>query len=327
MVEGLKMSVSKQFVELASSAVSAGVEVSLVSGGGESGSAGPVDDFEEVRISVPAGAQLEEPIMIRWRFDTVVDGNFDARLIVSVGAGAVVNIVEETGNQTGNVTAFGEFEIENGAVVTHGRLDAPAEGAVLVSSTSYNVHSDAKLVHSNVLLPGGVARVEVSPRILGRGAEVVGHAVALVGNSARAEFRVVEEHLAPDTSSNVDWRAVAAGNSKAVYSGLLKVDKAAPRVSAFESARALLLSKTARVETVPELEICNMDVHCSHGVAVAPIDEAGLFYLMSRGLPLASAKATLVEGFLEPIVGALPNPVFAKRVRDRLAEELAGVGE
>ena len=55
--------------------------------------------------------------------------------------------------------------------------------------------------------------------------------------------------------------------------------------NAFQTNRTIKLSDHAWAESVPNLEIENNDVHCSHASAVGPIDEEQRFYLESRGVP------------------------------------------
>jgi Fe-S cluster assembly protein SufD len=125
-----------------------------------------------------------------------------------------------------------------------------------------------------------------------------------------------------DTTSQVLWRSVAADNSKSIFTGLLSIAPGAARSQAFEEARSMLLSRQAVAQTIPELEILNHDVKCSHGASVAPIDPEAMFYLESRGLSKPEAKTMLVEGFVEPVLAELPIAGLADEVRTRLRAAL-----
>jgi hypothetical protein len=61
---------------------------------------------------------------------------------------------------------------------------------------------------------------------------------------------------------------------------------------------ALLLSKKARIQTIPALEVFNHDVHCKHGSAIAYIEEEHRFYMMSRGLSWDRSEHLIIEGFI-----------------------------
>ena len=64
-----------------------------------------------------------------------------------------------------------------------------------------------------------------------------------------------------------------------------------------QMSRALLLSRKAEVDAKPELEIYADDVVCAHGATVGELDATQLFYLTSRGIPEAQARAMLIEAF------------------------------
>jgi Fe-S cluster assembly protein SufD len=59
----------------------------------------------------------------------------------------------------------------------------------------------------------------------------------------------------------------------------------------------LLLSENAQIDTKPQLEIYADDVKCTHGATVGQIDEEAIFYLRSRGIPEAAARALLLHAF------------------------------
>ena len=66
---------------------------------------------------------------------------------------------------------------------------------------------------------------------------------------------------------------------------------------------------------MPNLEIENNDVHCSHASAVGPIDEEQRFYLESRGVPTAVAERLIVAGFFDEVFDQLPATDAAAHAR------------
>ncbi len=75
--------------------------------------------------------------------------------------------------------------------------------------------------------------------------------------------------------------------------------------------RNLLLSENSRADAIPELEILNEEVSCSHGATVAPVDPDQLFYLQSRGLDPDDAMRLVVRGFLEKTLQSIPEALRA----------------
>ena len=81
--------------------------------------------------------------------------------------------------------------------------------------------------------------------------------------------------------------------------------------SAFQTNRNVKLSERAWAESVPDLEIENNDVRCSHASTVGPIDADQRFYLESRGVPSDVAERLILSGFFEDVISRLPVPALA----------------
>jgi Fe-S cluster assembly protein SufD len=82
-----------------------------------------------------------------------------------------------------------------------------------------------------------------------------------------------------------------------------------------------VLSSDAKAETIPELEILNNEVRCSHGATVGKIDEQEIFYLESRGIDREAAIRLIVSGFVGPIIDKLPE-VVRERLREVVVSRL-----
>ena len=113
-------------------------------------------------------------------------------------------------------------------------------------------------------------------------------------------------HMAPHTSSKVTSKSISKGGGVAVYRGMLKVAPNAHDCTANVECDALLLDEISRTDTIPDIQIRNNDVTIAHEATVGKLSEEDLFYLQTRGIPLDEARAMIVNGFIEPIVRALP---------------------
>jgi Fe-S cluster assembly protein SufD len=136
------------------------------------------------------------------------------------------------------------------------------------------------------------------------------------------DFRTVQDHRAPKTQSELLYKGAVANTSRSVYSGLIRVAKGAHGANAFQTNRNLVLHEGAHADSVPNLEIEDNDVRCSHASAVGPISEDQRFYLESRGVPPDVADRLITLGFLDEILVQLPVPAAAGALRDLLAAKL-----
>ena len=101
-------------------------------------------------------------------------------------------------------------------------------------------------------------------------------------------------------------KAVAADRSHSIFNGAIQVPRPAQRTDAAQLSRSLLLSRRARVDAKPELEIIADDVKCAHGATVSQLQQEELFYLRSRGVDANEAAALLLKGFCCEVVDRLP---------------------
>ena len=83
---------------------------------------------------------------------------------------------------------------------------------------------------------------------------------------------------------------------------------------------------TAHADSVPNLDILENDVKCSHASTVGPVDEDQRYYIESRGVAPEVAEGLIVRGFFDAVIGRGPvpalNPVLAREVHNRLGAAL-----
>jgi Fe-S cluster assembly protein SufD len=172
---------------------------------------------------------------------------------------------------------------------------------------------------------GRTGRVSMETQLRGPGADArVTGAYATAGRQ-HIDYDTLQEHAAPNTTSDLAFRGVLAGRSSTVWRGMIKVDPGAQQTDAFQDNRNLLLSKRAHADAIPGLEILANDVRCTHAAAVAQIDRDQLFYLMSRGLPRELATRLIIDGFLQSLAERLPEGELHDEVSVRLEKRLSEI--
>jgi len=115
--------------------------------------------------------------------------------------------------------------------------------------------------------------------------------------SEQHSLKIIQHHLAPQTTSQMLIKTLALDDSLCQYEGIISLDQNAKKSNASQESRALLLSSEARVSMKPTLEILTHDVVCSHKATASPLNPETLFVAQSRGLSLAQAKRLLISGF------------------------------
>lgn len=181
---------------------------------------------------------------------------------------------------------------------------------------------DASLRSLVVALGGGLVKVDVESQLLGPGASSEMLGVYFGTGGQRVNFHTLQEHRAPSTSSDLLYRGAVKDTARAVFSGLIRVDPGAQKTNAFQVNRNLILSRGARSDSIPMLEIMADDLRCTHGSATSHLDDEQIFYLMSRGIPRKRAAFMIVEGFFADVFDRIPRERVRSYLRARVAEKM-----
>ena len=155
-----------------------------------------------------------------------------------------------------------------------------------------------------VILPGESRDVDVVIDLTGPGAEAHLRGLYLCDSDERVNFRILVHHRAPGCHSTQLFKGIAGGSAQVTFSGVIVVAPDAQQTEAYQENHNIVLTDSAHVETKPQLEIYSDDVKCSHGATVGRMDEDALFYMRSRGIPEADARALQALSFLSPVVPA-----------------------
>ena len=125
-------------------------------------------------------------------------------------------------------------------------------------------------------------------------------------------------HDGDHTYSNLFYKGVLRERSRSVFYGTIEISDTAGQSNTYQQNDNLLLSKLARADSIPGMEIRTYDVRCTHGATIGRIDEEELFYLMSRGFTRPVAEGLAIRGYVEPVLAQVSD----ERCRDRLEQEV-----
>jgi Fe-S cluster assembly protein SufD len=131
-----------------------------------------------------------------------------------------------------------------------------------------------------------------------------------------------QNHLAPNTTSDLLFKGALKGSSRSVWQGMIYVAPGAQKTDGYQANRNMVLSRKARADSIPGLEILADDVRCTHGATVGKIDAEQVFYLSSRGIPYAEAERLIVEGFFDPIMQRIPFEGVRERFQLAIADKM-----
>jgi Fe-S cluster assembly protein SufD len=160
----------------------------------------------------------------------------------------------------------------------------------------------------------------------GRGANAEVNGVTFATDRQLLSYYTQQTHHQPDTHSDLLYKEVCRDQSRVIWRGMIKVDPAAQKTDGYQRNDALMLSRDARVDAIPGLEIEADDVRCTHGATAGRVDEEQIFYAMCRGLTRYEAMHIIVEGFFAEIYDRIPVELVRETLSQAVERKL-GIGE
>jgi len=277
-----------------------------------------------VLVNVPANTELAAPIHLRRHVEQ--PGVSTPHTLIVTGANSRVTVVQEYSSSDEAIVALPVAEIipGPGSEVAYycihrwgSRTRAFAHQRFLGSER------DAAFRNLHIVLGGEVVKGHLESTLAGRGtsSELLG--VAYGTGTTHADFYTLQDHIGPDTRSDLVYKSALRDSSKAVYYGLTRVGLGAKNADANQENRNLILSKAAKADSDPVLEILTSDIiRASHGATAGPVDQEQLYYLQTRGIRPADAEAMLVRAFLEGVLGRVPGETLRQEFEAALEAAL-----
>ena len=275
-------------------------------------------------VSVPSGVEVADPILVLHWFDGEGTAAFP-RTVLRAGADSQVTVVEHqtSADVSALVDLVVQIDVSDAARLRYVNVQNLGPRVSQIGYQNSRVGRDASLTSSVVALGGDYARVRTDSLIDGKGGSAQLNAVYFADGERMHDFRTLQDHAAPSSTSDLLFKGAVQDHGRSVYSGMIRVRKEARGTNAFQTNRNLVLSEGASAESVPNLEILTEDVKCSHASAVGPVNEEQRYYLESRGIPPEQAERLIVVGFLGEVLDRLPTPTLVAGLRATIARRLA----
>jgi len=275
-----------------------------------------------VVIDVERGAMVAEPIVV---VRHVGSGIAAGHTIVRLGEGAMATVLEVHVGGAGEVLSLpvAELFVADGANLRFGSVQLLGRAAWHLATINAIVGRDAAISELTAGLGGHYDRVRTDTVLAGQGASSTLRSTYLGDGDQIHDLRTMQDHVAPKTISDLLCKGAVADTARSVYTGLIRMRHGAVRSNANQSNHNLVLSETAHADSVPNLDISENDVRCSHASTVGPIDEDQRYYLESRGIDRPAAERLLVRGFFADLLERADvgpaGPVISADIERRLA--------
>ncbi|MCA9826692.1 MAG: SufD family Fe-S cluster assembly protein, partial [Dehalococcoidia bacterium] len=177
---------------------------------------------------------------------------------------------------------------------------------------------------ATLAIGGALVKQSLEGILEGEGSQARIRGVALGDGTQHFDFVTLQDHVGAKTQSDVQIKTALAGSSQSIYYGVTRVEETGLGAAAEQENRNLLLSRNAKADSDPVLEILTNDViRCGHGATVGPVDQEAFFYLQSRGLDRRQAMKLLVAGFFNSVLSDVGDDALREEVAAEVEQKLA----
>lgn len=240
--------------------------------------------------------------------------------IVSVGDGSRLHVIETFAGlpDTMMTNAVTSIRVGVGSSLLHHRIQTEAPDAIHVGHTRVEQAAASHFRSTSLMFGADIARNAIDVHLHGPDALTELDGLSLTADRQRHDTAVTVDHAASHCTSTQQFKSVVDDHARGSFSGRIIVRPHTVGTDARQSNRNLLLSATAQADSRPWLEISADDVRCTHGATVGRLDDEALFYLRSRGIPVAVACSMLVDAFTHEILDTVTPTSLREHVTTAL---------
>ena len=279
-------------------------------------------------LHVPRDMAMQLPIQTLTYLDADGAAIFPHTLIV-VEPGSDVTFIDRYASpdlERAFSNAIVEIFVGDGAQVRYASIQEWGNGVTHLGIQRATVGRDATFRSLNIGFGASLARAEAETVLAEPGgfSEMLG--VFFADGEQHFDHRSIQDHVAPNCTSDLLYKGALRDHSRAVYSGWVHVRPDAQKTNAMQTSRNIVLSEHAKADAIPNLEIEANDVRCGHAASVGPVDEDAIFYLTSRGIPRDEAERLIVSGFFQEVLDRVKIEEVREGAEQAIQDELERSG-
>jgi len=274
-------------------------------------------------LFVPRGVEIHRPFEVFHLVQGDRAAVFPHTLIIAEDNSVVTlleHFVSANPEDHGFACGVNDLVLKPGSKLNYVSVQEWSKNFVSIHVNSTVAARDSEALNLALNFGGKYSRLESVSRMIDSGARSDMLAISVAKEAQEFDQRTLQDHLKPDTTSDLLYKNVLSDQARTIFSGLIKVEPGAHRTDAYQKVRNLLLSDEAEANSMPGLEILADDVRCTHGATAGQVDPEELFYLKSRGINDIGEKRLISRGFLNEVVDRLPD----KELSDYLREQIEG---
>jgi Fe-S cluster assembly protein SufD len=208
------------------------------------------------------------------------------------------------------------------AVVDYYKIQNEDDNSFHIERTEIVMARSSNVTHHNLSFGGSIVRNDINSKLEDEHCECNYNGLYLGHEDQHVDNHTFVDHAMPNCNSNELYKGILDDNSHGVFNGKIMVRKDAQKTNAYQSNKTILMSKSATIDTKPQLEIYADDVKCSHGATIGHLDDTAHFYITSRGIPSEIAKSMLLRAFVADVIEKIKIDELREVINHKIFEHL-----
>ncbi|KAF0151608.1 MAG: Fe-S cluster assembly protein SufD [Ignavibacteria bacterium] len=275
---------------------------------------------------VPDGKIVEKPIQVLYLNSSANEEVLSSpRNLIVAGKNSQVSVianyrgVSDKSYLSNNVT---EVFVDEYAVVSVYKIQNELDEAYHIEKVQAKQGKNSVFNHYNIAFGGAIVRNDINAVHNGENIETHYYGLYMINGKQHVDNHTFVDHAKPNCMSNELYKGILDENARGVFNGKIIVRQDAQKTNAYQQNKTILLSKSATIDTKPQLEIFADDVKCSHGATVGHLDEVSEFYIRSRGVPQELAKSMLIRAFANDVIETIKIEPLKEQINHMIFEHL-----
>ena len=260
-------------------------------------------------VYVPKGVKVEIPLQSYFRLNAKGAGQFEHTLII-VDEGADLHFIEGCSAPKWNVANLHagcvELYVRKGARLRYSTIENWSKNMYNLNTKRALVEEDGKMEWVSGSFGSHVSYLYPTTILKGDNAHCEYTGITFAGEGQNLDTGAKMVHIGKNTTSYINSKSISKSGGVSTYRSSIVIEKSAKNATSSVDCASLMLDDVSRSDTIPAMEIHTADATVGHEAKIGRISDEAVFYLMSRGIPEAEARAMIVSGFADSVSKELP---------------------
>lgn len=277
-------------------------------------------------VYVPDGKIIDKPVQVLFLNGADSDEVLSLpRNIIIAGRNSQVKVISSFYGYNKNTyltNVVNEVYADENAVVDLYKIQNENENSFHIDKTDVYQLKQSVFSHFNFSFGGKLVRNDINSELGDEYTNTNYYGMYLGNDKQHIDNHTFIDHAKPNCESNELYKGILDDDSRGVFNGKIWVRPDAQKTNAYQSNKTILLSKNAKIDTKPQLEIYADDVKCSHGATIGRLDKEAYFYITSRGISPEYAKSMLIRAFASDVVESVKIDELREQLNHMVFEHL-----